>query len=355
MKRTLAAALFALALNATPALAFDGWHLENSTQINGTGSAWDYLSLDASRQHLFIGHRKEGLQVFDLSAHKLLTTVAKTASESSNGATLMPEHDLGISNNENGTITPFKLSTLEAREPIKLGDELDSSHYDAATQRVLVNMAAGKDGTDLIVLEAPSLKQVGTVHVATKKPEHGEGDGKGNFFLASRDLDMVYRIDMRTLQVTAQWPTPGCSQTNGLALDAANKRIFIGCRGSDKVKPSFAVMDAETGLVVYTSEIGGGNDGVAFDADLKRVFLTNGVHAVLNVFEQVDANTYKPVESLGTRAGVRALVLDPKTKKIYSFGAEGSADAAKKITTSVSPFYANTFFPNSFVVLTYSK
>ena len=150
--RTLAsAALVATtAFAIAPALAFDGWHLESATTIEGKGSAWDYLTLDASSSRLFIGHRKEGLQVFDLAAKKLLKTVDNTMTQSSNGATLMPEFDLGISNNEDGTVTPFKLSTLEATTPIKLGEELDTSHYDPANKRVIVNMAAGKDGTDLI-------------------------------------------------------------------------------------------------------------------------------------------------------------------------------------------------------------
>jgi hypothetical protein len=38
-----------------------------------------------------------------------------------------------------------------------------------------------------------------------------------------------------------------------------------------------------------------------------------------------------------------------------SVGAEGTADHARKITTSVSPFYANTFYPNTFRVLTYGR
>ena len=347
-----ATALFAL---AGAAHAFDGWRLEDATTVEGKGSAWDYLSLDLKTDRLFIGHRKEGLQVFDLKAKKMIKTIDKTTAESSNGALLIPEFDLGISNNENGTITPFVLSTLEAKEPIKLGEELDTSHYDPATKRIIVNMAPGKDGTELIVLEAPSLKKVGTIKVATKKPEHAESDGNGLFYLAARDLEKVYRIDTRTLAVTAEWTTPGCGQTNSTALDVANKRLFLGCRGNDKVKPSFAVMNVETGAIVFTSEIGGGNDGVVYDAGLKRIFLANGVNAVLNVFEQVDANTYKPVEHLYTRAGVRSLAFDPRSKKLYSVTAEGSADAAKKITTSVSPFYANTFFPNTFTILTYGK
>jgi hypothetical protein len=36
-------------------------------------------------------------------------------------------------------------------------------------------------------------------------------------------------------------------------------------------------------------------------------------------------------------------------------GAEGTADHARKITTSVSPFYANTFYPTTFRVLTYGR
>jgi hypothetical protein len=338
-----------------PVAAFDGWHLESSTAIDGKGSAWDYITLDGAAGRLYIGHRKEGLQIFDTGSKKLLKTLDNTAGQSSNGATLMPEFDLGISNNEDGSITPFKMSAMEAKAPIKLGEELDTSHYDPVSKRILVNMAAGKDGTDLVVLQAPSLDKVGVIKVASKKPEHADGDGKGNLFMASRDLELVYRIDMKAMKVTAEWPAPGCGQTNSLVMDVANKRLLLGCRGNDKVKPSFAVMDSETGKVVFSQEVGGGNDGVAYDADMKRVFLTNGVNAVMNVFEQVDADTYRQVEALGTHAGVRSLALDAKSKKIFAVTAEGSADYAKKVTTSVSPFYANTFFPNTFKVLVYAK
>jgi hypothetical protein len=268
---------------------------------------------------------------------------------------LIPEFDLGLSNNENGTLTPFTLSTLQPGEPIKLGEELDTSHYDAATKRVIVNMASGADGTELVVLEAPSLKKLGTVKIPSKKPEHGEGDGQGNFYLAARDTEVVYKIDLKSMTLAATYPTPGCGQTNSLALDHAGKRIFVACRGNKSTPPSFAVMEMDGGKVIYTAEIGGGNDSLVYAPDLKRLFMANGVGAVLNIFEQVDANTYKPIEAVGTQSGVRALAYDSTGKKLYSVIADGSADFAKKITTSVSPFYANTFRDNSFRVLVYSK
>lgn len=355
LRAILLAAAVASTAGMAPAHAFDGWHVVQATTIPGPGGAWDYVSFDAARNRLFIGHRRLGLQVFDLATRRMVATVAGTAAASSNGATLMPEFDLGVSNNEDGTLTPFKLSTLEVSAPIKLGAELDTSHYDPATKRLVVNTAPGPDATDAVVLEVPSLARAGTVRIASRKIEAGEGDGRGSFFIAARDVNRVFRVDMRSLAVTAEWPTPGCAQTNGMAMDTANRRIFLGCRGSDTVKPSFAAMNADTGAVVFTGEIGGGNDGTIYDPELKRIFLANGVGAVINVFEQVDADTYRPVESLGTRSGVRALVIDPKAKLLHTVTAEGSADAGRPIVRTVSPFYANTFFPNTFAVLTIGR
>ena len=355
MKPAFTGLCCATLLTATSAFAFDGWRLENVTTIAGKGAGWDYVSLDANANRLFIGHRNEGLQVFDIATRKLVKVIGSTASDSSNGATVIPEFDLGVSYNENGTITPFKLSTLEAKPSIKLADELDSAHYDPAYRRLVINMAAGKDGTELLVLEVPSLKIAGSIKVGTRKPEHAEADGKGNFYVTARDENKVYRLDTKAMKVTAVWPTPGCANTNGLALDAANRRIFLGCRGNESVKPSFLVLNADTGAVIFTDETGGGNDGVIYDASLKRVFLANGVHAVLNIYEQINADTYKQIEALGTQAGMRTMAMHPRTRKIYAVTSEGSADYSKTVTTSVSPFYANTFFPDGFVVLTYSK
>ena len=118
---------------------------------------------------------------------------------------------------------------------------------------------------------------------------------------------------------------------------------------------ALAAANADTGTVIFTAEVGGGNEGIGYDPGLKRIFLTNGVNAIMNVIEQVDADTYRPVEALGTNAGVRSLTMDPKSKKIYAVTAEGSADYAKKITATVSPWYANTFYRNTFKVLTYSR
>ncbi len=329
----------------------DGWHQESATQVESENSGFDYITYDETAHRLFLGHRKEGLQVFDLASRKIVKVIDGTPAHSSNGALLMPEYDLGVSHNQDGTLTPFKMSTLEAKEAIKLAEGIDSTHYDPCSKRIVVNTVIGKGDTDmhLPVLEAPTLKVVGKVHVNTTKVEHAVADGKGNFYVASPSSAKVYRLDTKNLKVTAEWNTTGCERPFGLALDVANNRIFLGGRGSitdGAVKPSFAVMNAETGAIIYTSELGANNDGVIFDPQTKRIFAANGGSATLSVFEQINADTYKLLEVLNTRPTAKTLAYEHKNKKVYSMGAEASTDVeGKKIV----------IFPNSFTVYSYSR
>ena len=351
LSTTFAAAMLVTA----PALAFDGWHLLDATVIPGVASGWDYISFDTQGGHVYLGHRKDGLQVFDPRAKKVVATITDTAAHSSNGATLIPEFDLGISNNEDGTITPFKISTHAASPAVKLAEEIDTSHYDPATKRIVVNVNPGKDGTELVVLQAPKLDKVGTIKVPSRKAEGAVADGKGKFFLAEQDLGKIAVLDTKEMKVTAEWTVAGCGKPTGMDVDPATDRLFVSCRSTATTKPAFVVLKTTDGSVVFSVEIGDGSDGVIYDAVRHRIFSANGVHANLSVIEQVDADHYKLVETLGTRAGVKVLAFDAKANRLYSMVAEGSADAGKKINTAVSPYYANTFLANTFTVLTYGK
>jgi DNA-binding beta-propeller fold protein YncE len=114
------------------------------------------------------------------------------------------------------------------------------------------------------------------------------------------------------------------------------------------------VLDAASGKVITTADIGRGNDGVIYDASSRKIYTSNGVDANLVIYQQVDADTYKLVEATTTRPYARTMALDPKTKKVYMVTAEGTADPAKKINKAVATFYPNQYFPDTFTVLTYS-
>ena len=337
MPKLLAGAICATALFlSASAYALDGWRIENTTPLAAKTPGFDYISYDAGTNKVFLGHRKEGLQVFDPATNKVVKIIDGTAEHSPNGALPIPEFDLGIVNNQDGTLTPFKLSTLEAGEPIVIGHPIDTSHYDRSSKRIVVNVEAGKEGTDLVVVDVPSLKIAGTIPVPTKRAEHAQADGKGNFYLVSRDPAKVYRLNTKDMKITGEWPLSGCAQPTGLAVDAVNNRIFLGCRTSGDVKAVLAVVNADTGAIIYKGDIGNGNDGVVFDAPSKRIFASNSSAPNVNVFEQVDADHYNPLDAIETKPPVKVLAYDSKNQKLFTMGME----------------VAN---PASFVVLTLSK
>jgi hypothetical protein len=94
---------------------------------------------------------------------------------------------------------------------------------------------------------------------------------------------------------------------------------------------------------------------VIFDAATKSVFTANGLDANIVIFKQFAADKYAMSEALQTRAGMRVMVYDSETQKIHGMTAEGTLDPTKKNLAFISPFYPNTVFPGTFVMLTFGR
>ena len=340
----LSAPLLALAASAS---AQPFYHLESATMLKGKSPDWDYVALDMTRPYLFIGRRGDGAAVFDLATKKVVKTLEE--SEGAGAIRLVPEFDLGYTANEDGTTTMFKLSSLKTIKRVPFGKDSDSVFYDPKSKQLVFTMG---DSEALAFVDAKTGNVSGTLKMDSHKLDGSAADGEGNMFVAERDKNRVAKVDVAQRKLIAEWPTDGCSQPTGLTYDEASKRIFVGCRGD---KPVLAVLDAQSGKVVTTMPIGRGNDGIVFDSSTRQVYTSNGVDANLVIYAQVDPNNYKLVEAVTTRPYARTMALDPKTKKVYTVAAEGVADPSKKINTAVAAFYPNSYYDDTFSVLTYSR
>ncbi|MFT3790833.1 MAG: YncE family protein [Rudaea sp.] len=336
-----------LALSSTAALAQSFYHLESATTLEGKSPDWDYVALDATRPILFIGRRGDGAAVFDLAKKQVVKTLED--SEGAGAIRLVPEFDLGYTANEDGTSTMFKLSTLKTIKRVPFGKDSDSVFYDPKSKQLVFTMG---DSHALAFMDAKTGAVTGTLPVDSGKLDGSAADGAGNMFVALRDKNKVIKVDVAQRKLLAEYPTDGCVQPTGLDYDAASKRIFVGCRSE---KPVLDVLDGTSGKVVATLPIGHGVDGVVFDAATKQVYTSNGVDANLVIYAQETPDSYKLVEATTTRPYARTMALDPKTKKVYSVTAEGVADPSKKINTAVTTFYPNTYYDDTFTVLTYTR
>ena len=343
---SIAIALCTAFAGAANAVAQPQYRLESAVAIKGQAPEWDYVTLDPARGYLFIGRRNNGAAVYDVKTRRVVRTLART--DDANAVLLVPEFDRGYTTNGDGSTTAFQLSTLSTIARIKFGDDADSGFYDAVTHQIAFTMG---DSQAIAFVDARTGTITGRLAVDSHKLDGAVADGHGGLMMALRDRNAVVRVDMATRQLAGEWKTPGCDEPTGLAYDAEHQRLFVGCRGKS---PVLAVMDARTGAVVTTLEIGRGNDGVIYDPASHRIYTSNGVDANLVIYDQLDADHYQLAAAVTTRPYARTMAFDAATHRIYMVTAEGLADPAQKINKAVAPFYPNRYFDDTFTVLTYA-
>jgi len=342
------AAAFGGALGAAvpSAAAAPGYHLESAVTLKGASPGWDYISVDPARGYLFLGRRKAGVTVFDAQAGKVVGSIEN--SKDANVAALVPEVDRGYTANEDGTTTVFQLSTLKTLDRIKLGEAADAAFYEPVTGQLAFTLG---DTKELVFVAARTGAIVGRLPMDAEELEGAAADGKGFLYVNERDKNLVAKVDVRARKVVARWPTTGCVQPTGMAIDRASMRLFLGCKGPH---PVLAVVNARTGKVVATPEIGRGNDGVVWDPATKRVFATGGIDGNIVVYAQTAPDAYAFAGALTTRPIARTLAFDPKTRKLYTMTAEGVVDPTKPVNKRAGSFYPNRYFDDTFTVLTYA-
>lgn len=343
----LITALAALAVATSQPTPPPIYRIDSVTVLTGTQPGWDYLTMDSLRGYLFIGRRAAGVSVYDIKARKEVRKIDN--SEGANIATLVPSVGRGYTANGDGSTTVFDLKTLNTLDRIKLGDGADAAFFDAATSQVVFTMG---DTQQLTFIDAATGKVTGHVKTEASELEGVAPDGQGNLFVAERDVNRVAVVNAKTHVMTTEWLLPGCEQPTGMALDHADHRLFVGCKGAN---PVLTVLNTDNGSVVAQMPIGRGNDGVIYDASQRKVFTSNGVEGNIVIFDQTGPDSYSLAQAVTTRPIARTLAMDPDSHKLYTVTAEGMVDPARPINTRAAPFYPNLYFDDTFMVIELSQ
>jgi DNA-binding beta-propeller fold protein YncE len=272
--------------------------------IPGTGS-WDYLTVDEAARRLYVSHGTQ-VEVLDIDALSIVGNIPKTPGV--HGVAIAPESGRGfVSNGQASTVTVFDLKTLKPIADVPTGQKPDAIIYDPATSRVFAFNGGGNSAT---AIDAATGKVAGTVELGGG-PEFAAADGNGYVFNNLEDESLVLKINARDLRVEQRWPTAPCSSPSSMAMDRANRRLFIGCRS--KV---MAVMDADTGQVITTLPIGDHVDATAFDPATKLIFNSNG-EGTITVIRQDSPDKYSFVETVKTAPRAKTMALDRKTHRLF--------------------------------------
>lgn len=97
-----------------------------------------------------------------------------------------------------------------------------------------------------------------------------------------------------------------------MVLDEHHQRVLVVCR-----KPArLLVLSTESGEVVTNLECCGDADDIFLDPGRKRLYITGGDGSI-STFEQIDADHYKPLPRVTTRAGARTSLYDQKSEPLF--------------------------------------
>jgi len=307
LRNWLTAATLTLVCIAPAALAAPpagGYSVIKKIAIPGQGS-WDYLTVDEAARRLYVSHGTQ-VEVIDVDSGAIVGNIPNTLGV--HGIAIAPESGRGfVSNGQSSTVTIFDLKTMKPIADVPTGKKPDAIIFDPATSRVFAFNGGSNSAT---AIDAATGKVAGTVDLGGG-PEFAAADGNGFVFNNLEDESFVLKIDSRKLKVEQRWPTAPCASPSSMAMDGANRRLFLGCRS--KV---MAVMNADTGKVITTLPIGDHVDATAFDPDTKLIFNSNG-EGTITVIRQDGPDKYSVVETVKTLPRAKTMALDQKTHRLF--------------------------------------
>src|SRR5262249_31367595 len=138
-----------------------------------------------------------------------------------------------------GLCNVFDGENYRLQRTVKFPGDADNVRYDAAGGQVVVAHAEKTLGA----IDAKTY----AIKAEIKLPGAAEGcqiaPGRPRLFLVIPSPSQLVMIDTNKREVTGTYPMKMAGNGHPLALDEANKRVFVGCRQD----PMVVVLDAETG------------------------------------------------------------------------------------------------------------
>ncbi len=266
----------------------------------------DYMTVSGSR--LYAGYASNGLVgVVDTATNQAVATIGGLSRV--HGVAIVAEQNMGFASSSGDSVVGvFDLTNNKLLQTIPAGEVPDAIIYDQQAHLVYVANHDGKTG----MLIDPATRKVTATIPLGGEPEYPQSDpATGLIYQNLEDTSELVVIDPLKQAVVKRYKLAPGEGPTGLALDAANHRLFSAARNKKLI-----VMDAETGAIVSTLPIGAGVDGAGYDPVLRRVYTANGV-GTMTVIQQESADRYRVLEDAPTHFGGHSLVVDPATHRVY--------------------------------------
>ena len=281
--------------------------LEKEIPLPGVEGRIDHFGADDTGQRLFIAALGNGsVEIVDVQKGQR-TAEIKGLKEPQGTFYDAKTNRLYVATGGDGKLWIYDATTLEVKKAVEFGDDADNVRYDRRTGDVWVGYGSGGIG---IVNSAG--EKVGAIELKAH-PESFQLEETGDRVYANVPAQLgVTVIDRQKRLVITKWGLGLQVANYPMALDEADKRLFVGCR----LPARLAVLDTNSGRVISTLPGVGDADDVFYDSSRHSVYMIGGEGAV-EVFSQHDPEHYESVGKERTAPGARTGLFAPSANHLY--------------------------------------
>ena len=277
---------------------------------------FDHFAPDVDGHRLFLtDEENDKVDVLDTATNKRIHTIEGAKAPHS----ILYRMDLKKLFVVEGDASAVKLYDSESYKPIgeiKLTIDADSSAYDAATNYLYI-VNGGREAhmpySLISVVDTNASKKLRDIRINSNHVEAVVLEKTGpRLFCNITGLNSVGVMDRNKSTLSATWPLPPGDKLNvAMALDEANRRLFVSTRNPGKL----VVLNSDSGKVIADLPSVGMVDDMAYDANHKRIYLAGDGH--VNVFEQRDADHYSLLASVPGGFRAKTAIFVPDLNRYY--------------------------------------
>ncbi len=276
--------------------------------LTGGSSRFDYQSLDAARNRLYISHLGAGsIVVFDTRRRRVVTTIGGVPGV--HGVLAVP----ALGRLYAAATDARRLDTIRERDnaivaSTPAGAYPDGIAFDPARREVFVSDESGGAET---VVGAGSGRRLATISLGGEAGNVQYDPGSQRIFADVQTRDELVAIDPRRRRIVAHYSLPGCQHDHGLYVDATRRLAFVACDGNARL----LVFDLQRKRVTSTFTVGAEPDVLAFDTSLRRLYVA-AESGVVAVFAEHGRTLRKLGEGL-LAPTAHSVAVDARTHLVY--------------------------------------
>ena len=277
---------------------------ETPIAVPGGAGKFDFMNIDRTNRFVFACHPgKKSFTVVNLTSKEVKDV---DAGVEVNGICADSAGKLVFAAGPGNTLVKFDSTTWTKVGSLALSGPGDCVQYDSKHGVVYVD---NDDGTNLWVVDPKEMKIVDTITIK-EAPEYMEYSRRTDkIFQAIKSTSTVQLIDAVTRKVEAEWKLGDLTSPHGLALDRQAGLVFVAGKNGKLV-----ILNSTTGKLLNTIDIVKGSDQIAYDGQLKRLYIPS--ESKIQVV-QIEGENGKVVSTVPVGADCHRVTVDPTTHDVW--------------------------------------